>query len=128
MLTTLILLSALSTSSWKQENTYLQASMVVVSFVDVLQTRYFLRKPVRCNSRDEGQPDCQLREWNPIFPAYPNAAQLYGYTLIGQVVHLAISVALPEPYRTLWQSSTLTLETMNVARNAYCIGGVRLKF
>jgi hypothetical protein len=99
----LALLLASSPGEWSALDTGLELSYASLVAVDMMQTQ---------SSVSRGG-----LELNPILGKRPSAVGIAGYGLGLVAVHLGISMALPSPWRSVWQGITVGIEGHTVVRN-----------
>jgi hypothetical protein len=97
---------------WTATDTALEASLVLVLTVDWMQTR------------TDVAPRCW--ELNPLLGRCPSpfAVDIYFAGLV--VLHVAVAILLPHPWRTLWQVLLLLKETITITRNH--VLGIRVRW
>lgn len=111
----LVLLLALVASpafAWSTGDTVLESGYLTLHVIDwgqSLQISHF------CNSSDPEQRN--YYESNPILGSCPSRGAVNRYFLIGGIAHYAISRALPQPYRRLWQFVSIGMEAHSVSGN-----------
>jgi hypothetical protein len=93
----------------------IEMALIVVSLVDVGQTRYFLNHRL-------------AEEVNPVLGRHPSPVRLYATVSAALLAHAVIARLLPQPYRGLWQASVFTIEIGFVGWNAYNLASFRLEF
>ena len=109
---------------WRLHNTVMEGLLVLEALYDITSTNYCLSKGI-------------CAEADPVLvrngPAYgtsvqPDKFRLYmtGALVIG--LHTLVARALPEPYRSVWQSAVIGLEFGNLTGNVYPNGGFSIKF
>jgi hypothetical protein len=107
---------------WTTEDYVLQASVVTLQAVDWMQTRYAL------SHESSFGENMQVRENNPLLGRHPSRGQLAVYFLGCMAGHTVIAMFLPKPYRSIWQSFWVGVETHQTWRNMQVVGGLRLAF
>jgi hypothetical protein len=97
-------------SEWTATDTAFEAGVVALVATDVAQTRWFLsHRP-------------KAFETNPLLGRHPSDAKLLAFSAVGVASHALVSLALPQPYRRLWQLAGAGLEIDAVASNARTFG------
>lgn len=99
--------------AWTDTDTAYQAAYFIVHAIDWRQTRSTVGDP-------------KFYERNPLLGDRPSKSRVDNYFLLTAVLHVAISYALPSPYRRAWQASTIALEAYVIGRNRGV--GVRVDF
>lgn len=116
-----ILLFALpcySFDEWDTTDYSLQATVLTLTTVDLMQTYTFLYKEPYAS---EG-----YSERNPLMGPHPTKKRFF---LVGggwMLFHTGISYILPKKLRTIWQLTYITFETNSIIHNYQC--GVRIRF
>lgn len=104
MILLLLLLAPLRTrpSDWSKTDTTLEATLVAVSVADYLQTRHIAS---------------HCLEANPILGSCPSNKKITLYFTASIASHIAIAAALPKPWRTIFQVSSIGWEGRVVSLN-----------
>ena len=96
---------------WTNEQKYLEAAFMAVTYIDYRQTLVIA---------EQGQ------ELNPYLGANPSPQDVRRYMLAGAGLHLLISYTLPRKWRTRFQYVTVGFTTAFVVHNHWI--GYRMKF
>lgn len=89
---------------WTTADSMLEATLVVVSVVDDLQTMRCLR-----------QGWCE--ELNPILRTHPSNQRIIVFSAVALATHAFIAYKLPKPERTWWQGLWIGIELVTVENN-----------
>ena len=100
--------------NWTREDTARQASFIIVTTADWLQTRCIAKHPD------------SWRELNPIIGSHPSVDKVDAYFATAIAAHTLIAVALPAEYRKWWQYTWISLESATVVWNMSA--GVKWEF
>jgi hypothetical protein len=103
--------------SWATEDYVLQISAVTLQVTDWMQTSHAMK-----NQADT------IQENNPLLGQQPSRGRLTIYFLGCISGHTVIAMVLPKPYRTIWQSFWIGVQTRQIGRNIQVVGGLRLSF
>jgi hypothetical protein len=104
-----------SGQSWRSEDTRRELLYAIPTLIDHFQTRDIIANPET------------YREKNVILGDHPSTGQLNAFTAIALGGHYLISRHLNRGDRKLWQYSTATVATLNIARNHFVVG-LRVRF
>lgn len=101
-------------AEWTKADTLREVSWQVLHIVDWGQTRHIAKNPD------------QFYEINPILGRHPSVGEVDTYMITGAVIHTAVSVVLPQKYRSYWQYVTIGM-------SGYCVGnninaGIKVDF
>ena len=109
---------------WTKTDTAFQAAQTATLIIDWAQTRYAARDWSRqAENKEEG---IHYKEKNPFLGEYPSVRKVDRYFVGYLVGTMAVSVALPNPYRRIWQTLFIIYE-MDTVRKNHSIG-VRIRF
>jgi len=103
--------------SWNKNDTMLQAGYYILHTADWAQTRYISEK---CNSTS------YYEKQNTILGPCPDKAKVNQYFILTGILHYAVSQNLPQPYRRVWQMTTISMELGTVEQNLSL--GIKLRF
>lgn len=103
---------------WTTLDTALQTAFVAITLVDWAQTQQSVRN----------REHYLYVETNPVLGKYPSKGRVNAVIGASILAHTAISYSLPKPWRTVWQSVWIGIETQAVRQN-HAVGlGVSLHF
>lgn len=108
---------------WQRSDSVLEATYAALHLVDWSQTLYIATRPPPPPGRP---PPLWDGEANPILGRRPTRIGVHAYMAGTLAAHLTVSLLLPRPYRTVWQSVTIGVEAGVVGMN--WTAGVRLGF
>lgn len=114
-----------SPGEWSRTNTGLQVVFSGLLIMDWKQSLVIARS----HGTGIGPMDGPMRVWdvygrtemNPLLGRHPSVGRVNAYMAAALLSHAAISAALNEPYRTIWQSVWIGIEAETV-RNNYQAG------
>ncbi len=117
-LATLALASALAltlgstarASEWTRTDSAFELGLVALSVTDFGQTSWFL----------SNRP--YSYETNPLLGRHPSRSKVATFGVVGLGSHFLVALALPQPYRRLWQLVAIGVETDAVTSNARTFG------
>jgi hypothetical protein len=101
--------------SWRTEDTKRELLYAIPAVIDYFQTRDIIANPET------------YREKNVILGDHPSMGRLNAFSAIALGGHYLISRHLNHHNRKLWQYSTGTVATLNIARNHFVVG-LRMNF
>lgn len=96
--------------TWTTRDTAAESLALGLLAVDWMQTSTTARHPVR------------FRETNSLLGRHPSPAQVNAYFAAAMLAHVAVSRALPRPYRRWFQAATIVVEAGTVYENATYAG------
>lgn len=101
---------------WTAADTALQATFIVLTTVDWMQTHEALRY----------HPTIVYEEQNPFLGKFPSNRRIN--VMIGGSIagHTIVAYLLPKPYRTLWQLTFIAVEGGTIYANHQA--GIRVKW
>ena len=106
---------------WTTLDTSLQAVFLTTLAVDRAQSVYGSQHPSPNGFRYEETG------WARSFIGpHPSAGQVNGYFAAAALAHTAIAIALPKPYRTIWQSVWIGVEVSAIRNNISA--GISVRF
>lgn len=106
-------------TAWTAGDMALQAAFLLALAVDRAQTEEFVRHPRPGANEEVG--------WARHFiGAHPSVGQVNGYNAACAILHTAIAVTLPKPYRTVWQSFWIGVEVNTIDSNVNA--GISMRF
>jgi hypothetical protein len=100
-------------SEWTTENKILEVTYNTVRLADILITKDGMHR--------EG-----YHENNPLIGRHPSDAKLWGFFLVGGVIHYFITDRIKPEYRRTFQAITITCELLIVNHNRSI--GMNIKF
>jgi hypothetical protein len=103
---------------WTTMDTSLQAVFLTTLAVDRGQTAEVSR-------HSRSQADTEVGWARSFIGPHPSTGQVNGYFAACALLHTAIAVALPKPYRTIWQSFWIGAEVNTIHNNVSVGIGVR---
>ena len=114
-------------NQWTTLNTTLELTLLAEGVVDVMQTRWFLGRPVTITGYPEGAVHT---EGNPMLGGrFPSAPRLYVTMASAMVLHAFGARVLPSVWREAWQIGVIGLEAGVINYNRTMVGGsMRLAF
>ncbi|MDA8122236.1 MAG: hypothetical protein M0Z38_06695 [Deltaproteobacteria bacterium] len=109
---------------WTKTDTAFQAAQTAALVADWAQTRYTARDWNRqAEHQEEG---VHYKETNPFLGEYPSMRKVDRYFIGFLVGATAVSIALPNPYRRIWQTFWIIYEVDFVRKNHSI--GVKIRF
>jgi hypothetical protein len=109
-------------SEWKPVETWLEVSYAALHLVDWSQTLWFIERPMDTRR----PPPVWDGERNPVLGRHPRRSTVNIYMAGTLALHTAVSLALPRPYRSVWQCLTVGVEASVVGSNY--AAGVKMSF
>jgi hypothetical protein len=107
---------------WTKTDTVLQVATVTLMVVDWRQTTWMMDQYKRWEMRSgETKKRPLYNEINPILGDHPKHGTINAYFIGAIVGQTAIAMALPSPYRRIWQCVYIAVESGFVVHN-YSIG------
>lgn len=98
---------------WTKTDYALQGILLVLDVMDYNQTMQFTQKKTHY-------------EDNKLLGEYPSRSRVNNYFLGLAVLHVAVAMTLPKPYRTMWQGTFIGIEGYCVRHNYRA--GIRVSF
>jgi hypothetical protein len=97
--------NTLAADKWSTQDKSLEATYLVLKFVDWRQTRYIAKNPDK------------YYEMNPMLGKHPSTKEVDAYFITTAILHPIVSHYLPKKYRTWWQAITITMSGTCVVNN-----------
>lgn len=102
--------------SWTAKDTSLEIIYAASHAMDWSQTLHISRNPQT------------YFELNPIMGPHPSEDKVKAYFALTLIAHAAMAYMLPPPYRTIWQSFWIGVETLAVQHNRAMGLGLSMHF
>ncbi len=103
---------SITKQKWTTTDSVLETVTYIVMYMDYRQTIEIAKN---------NSPGRHYSEKNPFLPHHPNVGQVNSVFILSALAHPAISYVLPQPYRSIWQYTYITVEGYCVYAN-YRIG------
>lgn len=119
---------------WTMQDTILEATVIGTFFVEYRQNIYAVTPKVKYyNITIEGDPYILKQETtcfpqNPFLGRHPSKKRITSYFIATSIWHVAFAYAIPNPYRQLFQCTTIFFESTILLKNYKIQGGWHINF